>query len=84
MGLIRGLGGDVGRRRGSAAWGLGRLGSMTLRSAEGHELGDGAWGDRRWGLAWVGELGRWNRTAVRELASELRDEGDEGGRRAEG
>ena len=32
-------------------------------------------------MAWVGELGRWNRSAVRELAGELRDEGDEGGRR---
>ena len=54
---------------------------MTLRPAKGCGLGDGAWGDRRWGLAWVGELGRWNRSAVRELAGELRDEGDEGGRR---
>ena len=32
---------------------------------------------------WVGKLGRWNKSAVRELAGELRDEGDEGvGRRA--
>ena len=31
----------------------------------------------RWGLGWIGELGRRNRTAIRELASELRDEGDE-------
>ena len=37
-------------------------------------------GDRwRWGLVWVGKLGRWNKSAVRELAGELRDEGDEGG-----
>ena len=57
------------------------LGPVTLRPAEGHELGDGAWGDRRWGLAWVSELGWRNRSAVRELASELKDEGDEGGRR---
>ena len=55
---------------------------MTLRPAEGHELGDGAWGDRRWGLAWVDDLGRRNRSTVRELAGELRDEGDEGGQRA--
>ena len=33
----------MGRRRGSAAWGLGQLGLVTLRPAEGHELGDGAW-----------------------------------------
>ena len=73
----------IGRRRGSETWigGLG-LGLVTLRPAEGHELGDGAWGDRRWGLAWVGELGRWNRLAVRELTSELRDEGGERGRQA--
>ena len=65
------------------AW-IGGLGLelVTLRPTEGHRLGDGAWGDWRWGLAWVGELGRWNRSAVRELAGELRDEGDEGGRRA--
>ena len=31
---------------------------------------------------WVGKLGRWNKSAVRELAGELRDEGDEGGQRA--
>ena len=31
---------------------------------------------------WVGKLGRWNKSAVRELAGELRDEGDEGGWRA--
>ena len=37
----REVGGGVGRRRGLAAWGLGRLGPMTLRSAE----------------AWVGEHG---------------------------
>ena len=41
------------------------------------ELGDGAWRDRRWGLGWVGKLGRWNRSAMRELAGELKDEGDE-------
>ena len=46
------------------------------------ELGDGAWGDRRWDLVWVGKLGQWNKSAVRELAGELRDEGDEGGQRA--
>ena len=34
------------------------------------------------GLAWVGDLGWRNRSAVRELADELRDEGDEGDRRA--
>ena len=56
---------------------------MTLRPAKGHGLGDGAWGDRRWSLAWVGELGRRNRLVMRELAGELRVEGDEGvGRRA--
>ena len=83
MGLIGGLGEGVGRRHGSAAWGLGRLGLMTLRPPEGHKLGDGAWGDRRWGMAWVGELGQRNRLVMRELVDELRDEGDEGaGRRA--
>ena len=41
MGLIGGreVGGGVGRRHGSVAWGLGRLGPVTLRPAE----------------AWVGE-----------------------------
>ena len=36
MGLIgrREVGGGVGQRCGSAAWGLGRLGSMTLRPAK--------------------------------------------------
>ena len=36
VGLIggRGVGGGVGRRRGSVAWGLGQLGLVTLRSAE--------------------------------------------------
>ena len=83
MGLIGGLGEGVGRRHGSAAWGLGRLGPVTLRPAEGHKLGDGAWGDRRWGMAWVSELGQRNRLVMRELVDELRDEGDEGaGRRA--
>ena len=87
VGLIGGVGKTgrrgsdwrTGQRRGSEAWidGLG-LGPVTLRSMEGHGLGDGAWGDWRWGLAWVGELGRWNRSAVRELADELRNEGDEG------
>ena len=43
---------------------------------------DGGARTRRWGLAWVGELGRWNRSAVRELAGELKDEGDKGGWRA--
>ena len=85
MGRIGQRGSDrrTGQRRGSEAWidGLG-LGPLTLRSEKGHRLGDGAWGDRRWGLVWVGELGRWNRSAVRELVGELRDEGDEGGRRA--
>ena len=73
----------TGWRRGSEAWigGLG-LGPLTLRPTEGHELGNGAWGDRRWGLVWVGKLGRWNKSAVKELAGELRDEGDEGGHRA--
>ena len=33
------------------------------------------------GLAWVGDLGWQNRSAVRELADELRDEGDEGASR---
>ena len=28
----------------------------------------------RWGLGWVGELGRRNISTMRELASELRDE----------
>ena len=37
----------------------------------------------RWGLGWVGELGRRNRSAMRELAGELRDEGDEGAGRRE-
>ena len=37
----REVGGGVGRRRGSAAWGLGRLGPVTLRPVE----------------AWVGEHG---------------------------
>ena len=53
VGLIGGLGRGVDRRL--RAWVLGRLGPVTLRLAEGHELGDGAWGDRQWGLAWVGE-----------------------------
>ena len=36
----------------------------------------------RWGLGWVGMLGRRNRSAMRELADELKDDGDEGaGRR---
>ena len=61
--------------------GLG-LRPVTLRPAKGHRLGNGAWGDRQWGLVWVGELGRWNKLAVRELADKLRDEGHEGGRRA--
>ena len=62
------------------AW-IGGLGlrPLTLRPAVGHGLGDGAWGDRRWGLVWVVKFGRWNKSAVRELAGELRDEG---GRRA--
>ena len=85
MGRTRLCGSDwrTGWRRGSEAWigGLG-LGPLTLRPAEGHELGDGAWGDRRWGLVWVVKFGRWNKSAVRELAGELRDEGDEGGQRA--
>ena len=36
VGLISGreVGGGVGRRRGSAAWGLGRLGPVTLRTVE--------------------------------------------------
>ena len=38
-------------------------------------LGDGAWGDWRWGLGWVSELGRRNKSAMRELAGKLRDEG---------
>ena len=58
------------------------LGLVTLRPAERRRLGNGAWGDRRWGLAWVGKLGRWNKLAVRELAGKLRDKGDEGGQRA--
>ena len=83
MGLIGGQGEGMGRRRGSAAWGLGRLGPVMLRPSEGHKLGDGAWGDRRWGLAWVSELGRRNRLAMKELIDKLRDEGDEEvGRRA--
>ena len=83
MGLIEGLGKGVSQRCGLAAWGLDWPGLVTLRLAEGHELGNGAWGDRRWGLGWVGELGWRNRSAMRELASKLRDEGDEGaGRRA--
>ena len=67
MGLIGGLGEGVDRRLG--AW------------AADVEVGEGA-RTRRWGLAWVGELGRWNRSAMRELAGELRDEGDKGGWRA--
>ena len=45
------------------AW-IGGLGlrSVTLRPAEGHRLGDGAWGDRRWAwrgsAIWVGGTGR--------------------------
>ena len=66
MGLIRGLDGGVDRRLG--AW------VGDVEAGGGMQTG-------RWGLAWVGELGRWNRSAVRELADELRDEGDEGGRR---
>ena len=79
----RGFDRRTGRRRGLEAW-IGGLGlrSLALRPAVGHGLGDGAWGDRRWGLAWVGKLGRWNMSVVRELAGKLRDEGDEGGRRA--
>ena len=68
----------MGQRCGSTTWGLGRLGPVTLRPTEGHRLRDGAWGDWRWGLAWVGELGRRYKSAMRELADELRDEGDEG------
>ena len=32
-------------------------------------------------MGWVDELGRRNISAMRELADELRDEGDDGGRR---
>ena len=69
VGLIGGSGGGADRQ---------------LRAWAGDVEADGGARIGRWGLAWVGELGRWNRTAVRELASELRDEGDEGGQRAEG
>ena len=41
------------------------------------EAGGGAW-TGQWGLAWDSKLGWWNRSAMRELGSELRDEGDEG------
>ena len=52
---------------------------MKLRS--GMELGSAVrWRIGQWGSGWVGELGRWNRSTMRELAGELRDEGDEGGR----
>ena len=46
---------------------------------------DGGARTRRWGLgrsAMGLGVGRWNKSAVRELAGELRDEGDEGGQRA--
>ena len=66
MGLIGGLGGGVDRRLG--AW------VGDVEAGGGIRTG-------RWGLAWAGELGRWNWSAVRELGGELRDEGDEGGRR---
>ena len=64
---------------------MGRTGRRGSDRRIGQRRGSAAMGlglDRRWGLAWVGELGRWNRSAVRELAGELRDEGDEGGWRA--
>ena len=67
MGLIGGLGVGVDRRLG--AW------------AGDVEAGGGA-RTGRWGLGRLAiglGVGRWNRTAVRELAGELRDEG---GRRA--
>ena len=40
----------MGRRRGSAAWGLGQLGPVTLRSAEACVRGLGL------GLAWAGDV----------------------------
>ena len=42
------------------------------------QIGDRAWGDRRWGMGWVGELGQQNRLVMRELAGKLRDVGDGG------
>ena len=54
-----------------------RLGAWAANVEAGRGARNG-----QWGLAWVGELGRWNRSVVRELAGELRDEGDEGGWRA--
>ena len=45
---------------------------------ERHGLGDGAWGDWRWCLGWVDELGPRNISAMRELVGELRDKGDAG------
>ena len=52
VGLIGGreVGRGVGRRRGLAAWGLGRLGPVTLRSAEACVGGLGL------GLAWAGDV----------------------------
>ena len=65
MGLIGGLVGGVDQQL--RAW------ATDVEAGGGAQTG-------RWGLAWVGELGRWNRSTMRELAGELRDEGDEGGR----
>ena len=47
----------TGPRRGLEAWigGLG-LGPLTLRPAEGHGMGNGAW---RGSASWVGGTGRW-------------------------
>ena len=52
-----------------------RLRGLPCRNRRQNQCG-------QWGLGWVGELGLRNRSAMRELAGELRDEGDEGaGRR---
>ena len=50
VGLIRGLGGGMGRRHGITTWGLGWLGSVTLRPVEACVEGLGL------GLAWAGDV----------------------------
>ena len=54
-------------------WSLGRQWSLDQWWDGG--LGDRAWEERWWGLGWVDKLGRRNRSAMWELADELRDEG---------
>ena len=47
------------------------LGS-TMKLRSGMELGSAVrWRIGQWGSGWVGELSRWNRSAMRELADEL-------------